>query len=251
MSIGELEPIALLLIGIAYLLAGFSKGVVGFGVPLIAIPIAATVLPVPVAIGLTAAPILLSNFYQAFVGTQPLAAIRRFWLLIVTMLVGTTLGSQILTRVDQQTMSVVVGAVLVTFVAFQCLSIQPTISPRSEGMLNPLVGLASGLLGGTAGILGPPFVVYLVALRIPKDVFIGTIGLFYFVGIIPLYTTLAVTGVLARDEFILSGLACIPLFAGMFLGGWLRGRISQTIFQRALLIGILAIGINLIRRGLG
>ncbi|MEX2617654.1 MAG: sulfite exporter TauE/SafE family protein [Alphaproteobacteria bacterium] len=249
MILSELDYVALLVIGFAYLLAGLSKGAIGFGLPVIAIPLVATVLPTQVAIALTAAPILLSNSYQALHRADPVGAVRRFWPLIVAMLVGSTIGAQILTRIDQHTASIVVGTVLLCFVCLQGFSIRPEISRRGERILKPFVGMASGLLGGTTGILGPPFLIFLVALRLPKDVFVGTIGLLYFVGIIPVYATLVYTGLIARDEAILSGLACIPLFAGIFAGVWLRGRISAKLFQRVLLAGIFVIGVNLVRRG--
>ena len=249
MALGELDFIAILIIGLAYLLAGLSKGAIGFGLPIIAIPLVAIVLPAHIAIALTAAPILLSNSYQAFYRADPVGVIRRFWPLIVAMLIGSTIGSQILTRVDQHTASIIVGVVLLCFVALQGFSIRPEISHRGERILKPIAGMASGLLGGTTGILGPPFLILLVALRLPKDAFVGAIGLLYFIGIMPLYVTLVLKGVIARDEAILSGLVCIPLFAGMFAGAWLRGRISAKVFQRVLLIGIFAIGVNLIRRG--
>ena len=249
MTLSELDVVAILIIGFAYLLAGLSKGAIGFGLPVITIPIVATVLPIHVAIALTAGPILFSNLFQAFKGADPVGVIGRFWPLILAMLVGTTIGSQILTRVNQETVLIIVGTVLLCFVALQGFSIRPVISHRAERILNPFVGMASGLLGGTAGILGPPFLIFLIALRLPKDVFVGSIGLLYLVGIIPLYVTLAVTGVFARDEAIVSGLACIPLFLGIFAGIWLRDRVSATLFQRALLVGVFVIGVNLIRRG--
>ena len=89
-----------------------------------------------------------------------------------------------------------------------------------------------------------------MALKLPKDMFISTIGVFYLFGITPLYATLVATGVIARDEIIGSVLVCIPLYAGLLFGTWLRGRISQSLFQRTLLISLVLISLNLIRRGL-
>ena len=98
-------------------------------------------------------------------------------------------------------------------------------------------------------MLGPPLLILLVSLRLPRDVFVGTIALFYLTGIIPLYLTLMASGIFAWDEAIVSTLACAPLFAGIACGAWLRGRVSRTGFMRLLLAMIFVVGLNLIRRG--
>jgi uncharacterized membrane protein YfcA len=72
---------------------------------------------------------------------------------------------------------------------------------------------------------------------------------FYLIGILPLYVTLIASGVIARNEAIISLLACAPLFAGIWAGVWLRGRVSQAGFMRLLLAMICLVGLNLIRRG--
>jgi len=65
----------------------------------------------------------------------------------------------------------------------------------------------------------------------------------------PQAIAVVITGVIARDEIIGSALACIPLYAGLLFGTWLRRYISQTLFQRGLLIALIFVSLNLIRRG--
>jgi uncharacterized membrane protein YfcA len=250
MPLSNLDPFAIFVIVLAYFLAGLAKGTSGFGLPLIAVPMVAIILPVPVAIALTFAPILASNIHQAATTARPILVLRRFWPLIVCMVVGTALGAQILTRVDQNTTSITVGVLLLTFVATRGLAARLGVPARAERWLNPVIGFASGLLGGVAGMLGPLFLIYLVALRLPKDAFVGTVSVFYLIGIIPLYWTLIASGIIARNEAIVSALACAPLFAGIWFGVWLRGRVSQTGFMRVVLAMIFIVGLNLIRRGI-
>jgi uncharacterized membrane protein YfcA len=249
MALSELDLSAILLIGFAYLLAGVAKGGVGFGLPLIAVPLVASIMPVPVAVALTFAPILISNIHQAATVARPASVLRRFWPLIGCMVVGTALGAQILTRVDRDAISVTVGILLLGFVASRGLAARLDVPRRAERWLSPAVGLASGLLGGVSGMLGPLFLIYLVALRLSRDAFVGTISVFYLLGILPLYITLFASGVIARNVVIVSLLACVPLFVGIWAGTWLRGRVSQAGFMRLLLAMICLVGLNLIRLG--
>ncbi len=250
MLFNEIDQLTLFVVVVAFLLAGVSKGLIGFGLPLISVPIMASVLPVPLAIALTAAPILLSNAFQTFHGKRHGAAFRRFWPLVVTLVIGVLIGAQFLARGDHDTIAVVVGTLLLLFVAVQFFEFRPNIPVAAERWMNPVIGLVSGLLGGVSSMIGPIAISYLVALKLPKDEFISTIGLFYLTGIVPLYVTLVVTGVVARDEIVASVLVCIPLYVGILFGTWLRGRISQALYQRALLIALVVVSLNLIRRGI-
>jgi uncharacterized membrane protein YfcA len=250
MFFDEFDNITILIIAVAFLIGGLSKGVVGFGLPLITIPIMANVLPVPAAIALTATPILVSNLFQTFQGGRHGAVLSRFWPYVVMMIGGVLIGAQILTRANHNTIAIIVGSLLLIFVASQFMSLQPAISVEAERWLNPLIGGVSGLLGGVSSMFGPIAISYLVALKLSKDEFISTIGLFYLVGIVPLYATLLITGTIARDEIIASVLACIPLYIGLLFGAWLRRHISQRLFQRGLLIALVFVSVNLIRRGL-
>ena len=250
MLFAQFDILTLVVIAVAFAFGGVSKGVIGFGLPLIAVPICASVLPVPLAIALTAAPILLSNVYQAFHGRRHGIVTRRFWPFLVTLVVGVLLGAQVLTRADQDLVAVIVGTLLLIFVAGQFFDFKPDIPAQAERRLNPFVGFLAGVLGGVSSMFGSIAVTYLVALRLPKDLFISSIGVFYLVGNIPLYGTLLVTGVMGRDEIVGTILVCLPLCAGLWFGTWLRGRISQVMFQRVLLVGLVIISLNLIRRGL-
>ena len=246
----EFDIVTLLVIAAAFALGGISKGVIGFGLPLIAVPICASVVSVPLAIAITAAPVLVSNFYQAFHGGRQSIVMRRFWPFLVTLVLGVLLGAQVLTRADQGLVAVIVGTLLLIFVTAQYFDFKPVIPEQAERRLNPYVGICAGALGGVSGLFGSIVVTYLVALRVPKDLFITSIGVFYLFGNTPIYVTLYFTGVMGRNELIGTILVCVPLCVGLWFGTWLRSRISQKLFQRVLLVGLVIISLNLIRRGL-
>ena len=53
------------------------------------------------------------------------------------------------------------------------------------------------------------------------------------------------------EEFVWSALATVPLFTGMMVGQFTRRHVSEILFRKALLIMLLIIGLNMIRRGIG
>src|SRR3546814_17278692 len=73
---------------------------------------------------------------------------------------------------------------------------------------------------------------FLVMLRLPKDEFVGTIGLMYLFGIVPMIASLVIFGVLLPKEILWSALATVPVLVGQLSGHLLRSRISERPFRR-------------------
>ena len=47
-----------------------------------------------------------------------------------------------------------------------------------------------------------------------------------------------------------SALALVPALFGMRLGGWVRGRVSGSVFRRCFYLGLLGLGLHLASRPL-
>ena len=91
---------------------------------------------------------------------------------------------------------------------------------------------------------------YLLALKVTKEEFISCAAMLYLVGIVPVFLTLAYKGVYGEKELVLSGIGAALILAAVFFGTWLRSKISQELFRKALLFILIAMAINMLRRGL-
>ena len=234
---------------LAFFCAGIVKGTLGVGLPLVALPITATVIPPAQAMALTIGPILVSNLWQVIEAGILRTAVQRFGTLLLGLSVGIVIGGALLSWVDVRTSLLLLGTVLLGFCAAQVLPTRWRIQRRDERWLSPLAGLASGFVGGLTGLYGTIILSYLIALRLDKDIFVGTISLLYLVGIIVLSATLAGHRLLTVTELIGTVLVLLPTFAGMLLGRRLRQRISQPLFRQLLLLLLTVIGSSLIWRG--
>ena len=235
---------------LAFFCAGAVKGTLGVGLPLVAVPIAATVMPPAQAMALAIAPILVSNIWQVIESGIAHSALRRFWRLIVGLSIGILLGGLLLSRVDVKTSVLLLGIVLLGFCVLQVLPTRWRIQKRDERWLSPLAGLISGFVGGFTGLYGTIMLSYLIALRLDKDVFVGSISLLYLAGIVVLTATLAGNRIITLTELIGTVLALAPMYIGTLLGRQVRGRISQPLFRKLLLILLAVIGSSLVWRGL-
>ena len=139
---------------------------------------------------------------------------------------------KILTGVDPLVVTGLVGVIVVAFALLGQVNFDWRITAPRDGLLQPLVGLSAGLIGGISSIFAPPIIMYLVSLKLPKDEYVGTVGLAYFVGVMPMALALAAFGRFGGGEALWGAAALIPVLAGMVIGERLRGRVSETTFRR-------------------
>src|SRR6266516_3409874 len=102
-----------------FVLAGFVKGVVGVGLPTIAMGLLATVMTPAQAAALLTVPSFITNVWQA-VGPQFVPLLRRLWPMLLGICAGTWAmrawgGAGLLTAADGVYASIGLGAVLVIY----------------------------------------------------------------------------------------------------------------------------------------
>ena len=244
------DPQFLLIASLFLLLGGGIKGVIGLGLPLVSVPLLTYLLPVPVAISVLAAPVMVANCYQAMRGGLLVPVLRRIWPLLVAMVIGVLLGAQLLISLNEKALYLILGAMVVILGLVYLFGANLTVSPRYERKAGVTIGFGAGLLGGVSSFLGPPVVLYLVALQLAKEHFIVALAAVFFLASLPLYGTLAVGGVMGMPELLLSLYAIFPVMLGVFAGQQLRRVLPQERFRQAVLVMLVLIGFLLIRRGL-
>ena len=246
------EPTAahVLLVVAAFVAAGLCKGVLGFGIPLVSVPILTGVMHPATTISVLAVPIVVANVWQSIEGGYTKGVLRRFWPAAVAIVVGSIIGAQFLTEVDPAATQFLIGVVVIVFSASQFKTIIIPHPEDGEAWLTPVVGFASGVLGGITTFFGPLMILYLVALRLTKNEFVATMALLYLIGVLPLFAVLAWKGVLGAGELATSAAGTVIVLSAMAVGRWLRDRVSQELFRKALLLVLIVMGLNMIRRAL-
>lgn len=232
----------------AMLLGAFVKGTLGIGMPLVAVPLLSLLIPAPQAIGLMAMPVLVSNAWQAWDSGVSWAQVRRFLPLIVASMAATLVTVPMTLALSPRAMNRMLAAVVLGALVLLCLPLRLQVPPARERWWSAVVGALSGVLGGVSSLTGPVIVSYLVALRLPREVFVGSISVIYLASAVPLYAAMAAGGRMGSDEWLGSALALLPMAAGLALGKRLRGRLGERWFRRVLLGFLAAVALTLALR---
>ena len=104
---------AILVISLAFLLAGLVKGVVGGGLPAVAVPIMANVIAPAVAASVTLMPVIVTNFWLLLQGGRLKEVLQRYWTFLLPLAVGSLIGAQILVTVPPATMALIIGGFVI------------------------------------------------------------------------------------------------------------------------------------------
>jgi uncharacterized membrane protein YfcA len=237
-------------IGLTFLLAGFVKGVVGLGLPTVAVGLLGLVMPPAQAAALLVAPSMVTNVVQLFSGPRFGQLLQRLWPMLAAICAGTWLCAALVPARMMAYATAALGVALVLYAVVGLAAVKMTVAPASERWLGPLAGFVTGAITAVTGVFVIPAVPYLQGLGLDKESMVQALGLSFTVSTIALAVSLAMGGALLHMPVLgASLLALAPALGGMLIGQWLRHRISAERFRRLFFCGLLVLGGELALRG--
>ncbi len=244
------SPLLWLAIVCVFTFAGFVKGVIGVGLPTVVMGLLGAVMPPAQAASLLVLPTIVTNIWQIAAGPSFLALVRRLWTMLAGICVGTWAGSGLLTGGNAEQTRFALGVILALYGCMGFTPIRFTVSRRAERWLSPVIGLITGLLTGATGVFVIPALPYIQSLGLEKEELIQALALSPLVSALALGVSLAGGGALGLSLAGASLVAMVPALAGMYLGQWLRLRVSEAVFRRVFFAGLVALGAYLALRNL-
>jgi hypothetical protein len=240
----------LLAVSATFLLAGMVKGVVGLGLPTVAVGLLGLIMPPMEAASLLIVPSVVTNAWQLAAGPRFGALLRRLWPMLAAICAGTLTGAMLLPRDVSGYGTIALGAALVLYALIGLAAVRLSVPARMEAWLAPLTGAATGLVTSATGVFVIPAVPYLQGLGLARDDLVQALGLAFTVSTFALAAALALRGSFQQAAAAASFYALIPALAGMFLGQWIRARIRPETFRKLFFAGLLVLGAHLSLRHL-
>lgn len=238
-------------ISFIFLVAGAVKGVLGMGLPTVAMGLLGLVMPVAEGAALLVLPSLATNLWQMLRGDALGKLCRRLWPMMLGVMAGVYLGRGWMAPSAAFHATLLLGFCLVLYAATGLVGLRLAApAPRSEGWASALVGGLTGALTAATGVFVLPAVPWLQALRLTKDEMSQALGLSFTVSTLALAGNLTAGGHLDSGAATKSLLVLAPALVGMWLGQLLRDELSQDAFRRCLYWGLLALGGWLLARWL-
>ncbi|MCY1261667.1 Sulfite exporter TauE/SafE [compost metagenome] len=240
--------LSLLVIG-TFVLAGMIKGVIGLGLPTVAMGLLGLAMAPTQAAALLIIPATLTNIWQLAFGGHLSGLAKRLWPMLLAIFIGTGAGTLWVGMSGGHWVVRGLGAALLLYALSGLFLPTVRVGRRSERWLGPLCGVLTGVITSATGVFVIPAVPYLQALGLSKDQLVQALGLSFTVSTLALAGGLLWRGALGGGELSASLLALIPAMLGMWLGQSLRQRISALWFKRVFFVGLGLLGGHLLISG--
>ena len=244
------EPWIVALVLGTFLLAGFIKGVIGLGLPVVALAFLGSTLGVREALTIMLIPSLGTNAYQALAGPELWSLIRRLWSFLAAACIGIWFGVAVLAGARSEILILLLGVTLCTYCVVALFRVRMPPPGAREPWMSPVMGGAGGLMFGMTGIMIVPGILYLQTLGFRRDVFVQALGLTFITITLALGTSLMGRALMTQDLAWMSLAALAPTAGGLALGQRYRHHISEERFRRIFFVALFVIGLDMLRRSL-
>ena len=231
------------------IVAGLLKGVIGVGMPVVALPLLSLFIDIKSAAMLLSMPLIFSNLPQALEGGKIGRCLMQLMPVILSMIPGLFLGVRVLLAVDANVAKIIAGLVLMGVAGVTLLAPKLQNQPRLVLPTGITFGFFGGLLGGIAAMPGPLVFIFLLAKGLRGQAFTKEASLYLVASAGLLAILLTASRQFSWLDVAVSTAAMLPVVLGMHLGQHMRDKIAPETFKTLVLIAVIAAGADLLRHG--
>jgi uncharacterized protein len=231
------------------IVAGLLKGVIGVGMPVVALPLLSLFIDVKSAAMLLSMPLVLSNLPQALEGGRTGRCLMELTPVFLGMIPGLFLGVQILLALDANAAKIIAGLVLMAVGGVTLLAPELRLQPRLFLPAGVTFGFFGGILAGTAAMAGPLVFIFMLAKGLRGRAFTKQASLYLVVSSGWLALLLMASRQFNWLDVSVSMAAMLPVAIGMYAGQHLRDKIAPETFRKLVLVAVIAAGADLLRHG--
>jgi uncharacterized membrane protein YfcA len=235
----------LAIIAAVFVTAGFVKGVLGLGLPTVAIGLLATRMPPSHAVAIVIVPAIVTNIWQTFAGPYLRDIIRRLWPLMIGTCLGIWSGAGLMTGPYAKFGTIILGGLLAIYAVIGLSKMRFSVARPHEKWVGGIVGVLTGLVSAATGVQVIPSMPFMQAIGMEKDELVQALGVFFTTATIALSFNLADAGLLTVSTALPGVVAMIAAFCGMYIGQHIRSRMAADAFRRWFLVGMFMLGIYL------
>ena len=225
-----------------FFLAGSVKGVMGFGLPLITMSLLPFIIPVELAIVLSALVQPATNIGQLITTGGAKKALKSTWTVLLALIPSVAIGAWYLSRLEGNSHLLILGITLIAFSVYSISGFSVSIPKVRQNVIGSIAGFVAGLVGSLTTINGPFFIMYLVGIGADRQAFRSAIALLFIISGLLINSGFWFAGLLNQNNVLIGILALIPCFIGMWAGNLVGERVPNDVFRKLILYALFVIG---------
>lgn len=220
--------------------ASLIQGMASFGFSLIAVPLLSLIMDLKKVVSILVIYSLIQNII-IFIQLRKNPDIKAIWPLLVTAVLAIPLGAKLLLVIDEKTLKLVIGFIVIIAALFLFKDIK--IKIQNKKLQYVIVGFLSGTLHGSVSLSGPPIILMLANAETDKTTFRSSLA---FIFCIMGFTTLPIFyfNNLITFETLKYSINFSPaLFLGTLSGITIGNKINERLFAKltTVLIGLMGL----------
>lgn len=244
-AISLTDPWALAAVVVAMMLGGILKGATGAGLPVIAVPVLASLYSVQIAVAVMVFPNLITNLRQVWKFRAAPIDPTFVRILAITGAIGAGLGTLVLAWVEPFYVQSVMIVIIVTYIGLRLARFNMHLQMSTAQRLVGPAGLIGGILQGSVGISAPAAVTFLNAIRLERTTFIFTVSSFFAATCVIQLPLQISYGIMTVNTALLGLFALIPLTIALPIGEWIGKKFSANVFDRVILVFLTMLALKL------
>jgi uncharacterized membrane protein YfcA len=214
--------------------------------------------------GILILPVVITNIWQAFYGSALLLIVRRLWILLIGLFFGAIISASFIINADTTAAAALLGLMCIIYASLSLSKARFYVTVKKEPILNPIIGISTGLITGATAFFVIPVVPYLQSLdfqksalslkskkkkgtiatdeKMIKDALIQSFALTVLVATGGMTLGMGARGAIPISIVILGIYTTLIAVVGMVIGRAIRNKLSLEVFRRLILITLLGLG---------
>ncbi len=250
MTIGPVSIQSIAIIFFAILAGGLAKGVTGFGLPLVAVPVLASFLGVERAVVIMVLPGFVSNVALMWEHRRKAGEARGVGPFLAAGVVGAVGGTWVLKALSPEVLALVLAGWVGLYLLTRLTHPDFRVGPKVARPLAPVIGFLAGCSQGATGASGQVVGTWFHALRFEPSAYVFSVCAVFATFSVVQMVSMASFGLLTGERVLESAIAVVPTMIGVPLGVRLGRVIARDTFDRVILVGLTVLELRLIWQGL-
>ncbi|RXJ94201.1 hypothetical protein CRV00_08195 [Malaciobacter molluscorum] len=226
--------------------ASTVHGAIGFGFGMISTPIIALFTDMQTTILYMLIPTMGANVLSILSEGKFLEALRKFWFIIILMVLGSALGTVLLLYTNSDLFKLLLAAIIFLYLLQSVVKIEATFVSKYPRSSTYGLGVFGGMLSGLTNIVAPLMIMYTLEMKYTRKDTVQLSNLCFLFTKIGQITVFLLHGSFTVEDFNISMVGLAATFIGMFLGIKVKKLIDSKLYVKILKVLLFIIAFILV-----
>ncbi|BFU78094.1 sulfite exporter TauE/SafE family protein [Arcobacter sp. 15-2] len=215
-------------------LASIVHGSIGFGFGMISTAVVALFADIQTTILFMLIPTMVANIMSILSEGKFFEALKKFWFILLLMIVGSTLGTILLIHINSEYFKLLLAFIILVYLLQSFVRINAsfiTIYPKTSTYG---LGIFGGMISGLTNVVAPLMIIYTLELKYTRKDTIQLSNLCFLFTKIGQIAVFIYFGSFTMEAFNISMMTLIGVFIGMFIGAKIKKLIDAKFYTKIL-----------------